>query len=181
MKIIEIQALDNGAHRNQMVSRKPDLLSGWAVIPEDMTIPDTFPFVDITVKDNTVTSMTAKSVPTENNITKEKAIEKDRADLGIDFPITRIVSGEYTGTGDGTTVELSFDVAPKLLVVFGKTAWGHLFGIASPSGQYATWKYADNNVGSDSFDATFVGSKVTIGHSLFVDSKKTYSYTAICG
>lgn len=58
MKIIEITALDNGAHRNQTghVSTVPE---GWAVIPDTMTIPDTFPFVNITVKDGVVTSMTA--------------------------------------------------------------------------------------------------------------------------
>ena len=54
MKIIEIQALSNGAHRNQngALSSVPD---GWAVIPEDMEIPSTFPFVDITVEDGVVT------------------------------------------------------------------------------------------------------------------------------
>lgn len=58
MKIIEITALNNGAHRNQTghVSAVPE---GWAVIPEDMTIPATFPFTNITVKDGVVASMTA--------------------------------------------------------------------------------------------------------------------------
>ena len=46
MRIIEITALDNGAHRNQTgtFSAVPD---GWAVIPENIVIPDTFPFVSI--------------------------------------------------------------------------------------------------------------------------------------
>lgn len=62
MRIIEIAALDNGAHRNQNggMSVVPE---GWAVIPETMTIPGTFPFVNITVKDGVVTSMTAGIVP----------------------------------------------------------------------------------------------------------------------
>lgn len=62
MRIIEIAPLNNGAHRNQTcnISTAP---SGWAVIPNDMTIPDTFPFVDITVRDGVVTSMTAGVVP----------------------------------------------------------------------------------------------------------------------
>lgn len=62
MRIIEIAALDNGAHRNQNggMSVVPE---GWAVIPETMTIPATFPFVNITVKDGVVTSMTAGIVP----------------------------------------------------------------------------------------------------------------------
>jgi hypothetical protein len=52
MKIIEIKALENGAHRNQTGNFKtiPD---GYAVIPDDMTIPSTFPFVNIEVAEET--------------------------------------------------------------------------------------------------------------------------------
>lgn len=62
MKLIEITALSNGAHRNQTYngSTVPD---GWAVIPDGMTVPDTFPFVNLTVDGQTVTSMTAGVVP----------------------------------------------------------------------------------------------------------------------
>ena len=62
MRIIEIEELDNGAHRNQSsgISTVPD---GWAVIPDGMAIPGTFPFVDIEVEDRTVISMTAGIVP----------------------------------------------------------------------------------------------------------------------
>lgn len=62
MRIIEIAALENGAHRNQegvFVS----IPEGWAVIPSTMAVPDTFPFVDIEVEDGVVTSMTAGVVP----------------------------------------------------------------------------------------------------------------------
>ena len=62
MKIIEIIALENGAHRNQFgdIGIVPE---GWAVIPEDMEIPNTFPFVDIEVEDGTVVSMKAGVMP----------------------------------------------------------------------------------------------------------------------
>ena len=62
MNIIEIIALSNGAHRNQTYNGAtvPD---GCAVIPEGMAIPDTFPFVNITVDGQMVTSMTAGIVP----------------------------------------------------------------------------------------------------------------------
>lgn len=73
MKIIEIAALDNGAHNNQEIyGVDPSVFpvpDGWAVIPEDIVIPDTFPFVNITVADSDedgapfVTSMTAGVVP----------------------------------------------------------------------------------------------------------------------
>lgn len=62
MKIIEITAFDNGAHRNQTGTFRA-IPSGWAVIPPDMEIPETFPFVDIEVDGQTVTSMTAGVVP----------------------------------------------------------------------------------------------------------------------
>ena len=69
MKMIEIVALPNGAHRNQTFHG--NLPDGWAVIPEGMTIPATFPFVNIEAKEvvteseavMTVTRMTAGVVP----------------------------------------------------------------------------------------------------------------------
>lgn len=62
MRIIEINALSNGAHRNQSgtFSTVPE---GWARIPDDMTIPETFPFVNITVEGNVVTAMEEGIVP----------------------------------------------------------------------------------------------------------------------
>ena len=62
MKLIEITALSNGAHRNQTYNGAtvPD---GWAVIPDGMAVPDTFPFVNLTVDGQTVTSMTAGTLP----------------------------------------------------------------------------------------------------------------------
>ena len=65
MQMIEILALDNGAHRNQ--TYPGGLPEGWAIIPDDIEVPDTFPFVDIEVADvdgvMTVASMTAGIVP----------------------------------------------------------------------------------------------------------------------
>lgn len=63
MRIIEINSLDNGGHRNQTINSVIPLPEGWAIIPDDMEIPDTFPFVDITVEDGIVTEMTAGVVP----------------------------------------------------------------------------------------------------------------------
>lgn len=49
MKIIEIQALSNGSHRNQTGTFKivPD---GWAVIPDDMET-ENFPFGEVTAEE----------------------------------------------------------------------------------------------------------------------------------
>lgn len=63
MVIIEIKALENGAHRNQTVMGSVPPPDGWAVIPEDMEIPETFPFVSFEVADGVVTTMIAGTVP----------------------------------------------------------------------------------------------------------------------
>lgn len=49
MRIIEIKALVNGAHRNQTssLSKVPE---GWAVIPEDM-VTENFPFGKLTAEE----------------------------------------------------------------------------------------------------------------------------------
>lgn len=62
MLIIEIAAQSNGAHRNQSGTFRaiPD---GWAEVPSSITIPDTFPFVNIEAENGVVTSMTAGVVP----------------------------------------------------------------------------------------------------------------------
>lgn len=85
MKIIEITALDNGAHRNQTGTFRT-IPAGWAMIPDNMEIPDTFPFVDITVDGQTVTSMTAGIVPEpepepEPELTEVEQLRAQVADL----------------------------------------------------------------------------------------------------
>ena len=61
MQIIEINTLENGAHRNQ--SGANGCPAGWAIIPDSIAVPDTFPFVSIEVDGQTVTRMTAGIVP----------------------------------------------------------------------------------------------------------------------
>lgn len=59
MLIIEISALDNGAHRNQTGNFRT-IPEGWAVIPDSVGTAGTlenFPFGEITLEENT-------SVPT---------------------------------------------------------------------------------------------------------------------
>ena len=63
MKIIEITPLENGAHRNQTTSGRLPVPDGWAVIPEGMAIPDTFPFVSVETENGVVTALTAGTMP----------------------------------------------------------------------------------------------------------------------
>lgn len=84
MNIIEITALENGAHRNQTgtFAAIPD---GWAVIPEGMTIPDTFPFVGITVNNGVVTSMTAGAVPDPEPEPEQEPTQLDRLEAQVTY------------------------------------------------------------------------------------------------
>ena len=77
MRIIEIAPLENGAHRNQNggVSSVPE---GWAVISDSISIPDTFPFVDIEVADGVVTAMTAGTVPEPEPIPDPEPTAEER-------------------------------------------------------------------------------------------------------
>lgn len=65
MRIIEIAALDNGAHRNQ-TGNLSTIHDGWAVIPEGMETPN-FPFGEVEVAETngvmTVTKWTAGTIP----------------------------------------------------------------------------------------------------------------------
>lgn len=60
--IIKIEAYGNGAHANQ--STVPRVIpEGWAVVPNHIEIPDTFPFVEIEVSNGVVTKMMRGMVP----------------------------------------------------------------------------------------------------------------------
>lgn len=90
-----------------------------------------------------------------------------------------IVEGSYKGTGSGTAVELTFDFAPKLFVLFGATSWGYLSVIATPAGNFSCWTRSGQEFG-DIENISIVGNKVTLtNNSLFNYSGKTYSYVAI--
>ena len=84
MRIIEIQAMPNGAHRNQ-TGNFPAIPTGWAEIPADMAIPETFPFVDLTVEGNTVVTMTAGVVPEPEPEPEPEPTETEQLRADIDY------------------------------------------------------------------------------------------------
>lgn len=61
MKYIKIEAENNGAHNSQMGGGHPG--EGWAVIPDNIVIPNSFPFVSLTVVGGEVTAMSEEPVP----------------------------------------------------------------------------------------------------------------------
>lgn len=85
MRIIEIMPLSNGAHRNQTVSGAVTVPDGWAVIPEGMEIPETFPFVDLVVHGNQVVSMTAGVVPQPEPVPEPEPTETEQLRADVDF------------------------------------------------------------------------------------------------
>ena len=85
MKMIEISALPNGAHRNQTFSGV--LPDGWAVIPEAMEPLENFPFGEVTAEE--VTHYRDRTV--EQEVTKTREVETVDEEGN---PIT--VTEEYT-------------------------------------------------------------------------------------
>lgn len=85
MTIIKIEPYDNGAHANQTSSGVIPVPDGWAVVPEDLPVPDSFPFVDITVEDGVVTSMTAREVPEPEPEPTPEPTEAEQMRADIDF------------------------------------------------------------------------------------------------
>lgn len=67
MNLIQIAALENGAHANRCTPWENAVPDGWALIPEEMELPQSYPFVDIEVADvdgvPTVTALTPREMP----------------------------------------------------------------------------------------------------------------------
>jgi hypothetical protein len=63
MRLIEIIAHESGAHRSYTINIITPVPEGWAVIPEEMELPSSYPYVDIEVEDGVVTAMTARERP----------------------------------------------------------------------------------------------------------------------
>lgn len=85
MQIIEIKALENGAHNNQTSSAITAPPSGWAEVPAGMAVPETFPFVDIEVEGNVVTKMTAGAVPEPEPEPTPEPTQLDRLEAQIAY------------------------------------------------------------------------------------------------
>ncbi len=83
--IIKIEPNSNGSHANQSTTPKviPD---GWAVVPDSIEIPDTFPFVNIETENGVVISMTAGIIPAPEPLPKpEPTAEDDMAAMLVDL------------------------------------------------------------------------------------------------
>lgn len=65
MIMLEIIATEYGSHNNQTYHGY--LPEGWAIVPKDVKIPESFPFVEVVVKEiegkMTVTEMVSREIP----------------------------------------------------------------------------------------------------------------------
>lgn len=50
MRLVEIQTLENGGHRNQTTNSTIPVPEGWAVIPDEM-VTESFPFGEVTAEE----------------------------------------------------------------------------------------------------------------------------------
>lgn len=102
MKIIELSALPNGAHRNMDTSGLTRAPEGWAMIPEEIELPETFPFVGVEAEEidgvTTVTVLTPGTVP-------EPDLEQLRAGKEAEISAAcngAIIAGMDVETSQGT-------------------------------------------------------------------------------
>lgn len=89
MEMIKITPQENGAHDNQSAIKPiPD---GWALLPDDIERPETFPFVDITIKKvggvKTVKTMTPRTVPPSPTPTPEPTPQEDTDAMLVDHEL----------------------------------------------------------------------------------------------
>ena len=103
MRIIEINALPNGAHRNQTINRNMRLPDGYALIPDGMEL-ENFPFGSLTVEEidgvMTVTAWTPGKIP-ERKVSEKELAEREIKELKAklykwDYKTSKHADGEYT-------------------------------------------------------------------------------------
>lgn len=87
MRLIEITALENGAHRNQMIRGKIAVPDGWAVVPDDLET-ENYPFGTVEVAEidgvMTVTAWTPGTLPDVPTPTAEPTAQDDTDAMLID-------------------------------------------------------------------------------------------------
>lgn len=68
MWIVKLEANPNGSHNDHRADHITAVPDGWAMIPDDFTVPSTFPFVGITAEEVTHTS----EVEVQKEVTKTR-------------------------------------------------------------------------------------------------------------
>lgn len=71
MWIVKLEANPNGSHNDHRADHIATVPEGWAMIPDDFTVPSTFPFVGIEAEDVTF----YREVEVEKEVTKTREVE----------------------------------------------------------------------------------------------------------
>lgn len=103
MRIIELSVLSNGAHRNRDSSELLTPPDGWAMIPDEMELPNTYPFVSGVEAEKidgvmTVTALTPGTMPEPDlEPIKAKRIAQSKSDLAayLETHPLQWTDGEY--------------------------------------------------------------------------------------
>ena len=127
MKIIELSALSNGAHRNMESSAWLAPPEGWAMIPEEMALPDTYPFVEVEAEEidgiMTVTALTPGTMPEPDlEPIKVARIARSKTDLAsyLEAHPLQWTDGEYYSI----TAEKQQQLTSKLFSAYVKKRSG---------------------------------------------------------
>ena len=127
MKIIELSALSTGAHRNMESSAWLAPPEGWAMIPEEMALPDTYPFVEVEAEEidgvMTVTALTPGTVPEPDlEPIKVARIARSKTDLAsyLEAHPLQWTDGEYYSI----TAEKQQQLTSKLFSAYVKKSSG---------------------------------------------------------
>lgn len=127
MKIIELSALSNGAHRNMKSSAWLAPPEGWAMIPEEMALPDTYPFVEVEAEEidgiMTVTALTPGTMPEPDlEPIKVARIARSKTDLAsyLEAHPLQWTDGEYYSI----TAEKQQQLTSKLFSAYVKKSSG---------------------------------------------------------
>lgn len=127
MKIIELSALSNGAHLNMESSAWLAPPEGWAMIPEEMALPDTYPFVGVEAEEidgiMTVTALTPGTMPEPDlEPIKVARIARSKTDLAsyLEAHPLQWTDGEYYSI----TAEKQQQLTSKLFSAYVKKSSG---------------------------------------------------------
>lgn len=127
MKIIELSALSNGAHLNMESSAWLAPPEGWAMIPEEMALPDTYPFVEVEAEEidgiMTVTALTPGTMPEPDlEPIKVARIARSKTDLAsyLEAHPLQWTDGEYYSI----TAEKQQQLTSKLFSAYVKKSSG---------------------------------------------------------
>ena len=71
MWIVNLAVNSNGSHNDHRADHITTVPDGWAMIPEDFEVPDTFPFVDIEAEEMTY----EREVKVLREVTKTREVE----------------------------------------------------------------------------------------------------------